>query len=207
MYIPNVFYKKDGFKDQTSDLFSRLLNLGCIFINGKITDTTATLFLAAAQHIVMDLKLTNITVYINSPGGEYYSGLAIVDIIRFGFENVIFKTKCVGIAASAASLILAAGHHRSIFVHSRVMIHQPLGGISGQATDIAIYSKQIDEAKKLVINLYAKFSNNKSSYKDFEKAIERDNYLTSKESLRMGLVDEIFGNSMDIRDSHNKDIM
>ncbi|BCL65732.1 ATP-dependent Clp protease proteolytic subunit [uncultured bacterium] len=191
IYIPNVFYKKDGFKDQTADLFSRMLNMGCIFINGPIDDNVAALFLAQSQHIVLDLKINNINLFINSPGGELYSGLAITDIIKFGFIDVKYTITCFGLAASAASIILAVGHERKASVNSKIMIHQPLGSIKGQASDIDIYAKNINKARDLIALIYAKHSKKSKEY--YKEAIDRDCYLSAHEALEIGLIDRVFG--------------
>ncbi|AOP70188.1 ATP-dependent Clp protease proteolytic subunit [bacterium AB1] len=189
IYIPNVAYR-DGGKKTVLDIYSRLLNMGIIFIDGPIAINSCSLFLASILHIRNDLMLDKVTVYINSPGGMVYSGLAIVNIMES--SDIKIETYSVGMSMSAASIILAAGTpglRRSLY-RSRIMIHQPIGGTQGQSTDICIYANEIDYLKKHIADLYAKFSNKKSSA-FFLEAMERDKYLSAQDAQDFGIIDEI----------------
>ena len=198
MFIPNVIYKREGGRELIIDIYSRLLNLGIIFIQGTITDETAQTFLASILHIRNDLMLKEITIYINSPGGSAYSGLAIVDIMRS--SDVSYSTYCIGIAASAASIILASGNagKRYILRRSKLMIHQPSGGVRGTSSDINIYAKEINELKNTIADIYAQAAAKRASAfvdkmkldaKFFLKEIDRDTYLSAEQSISYGLVD------------------
>lgn len=188
-FIPYVSYKKEGGREVTIDIFSRLLGMGIIFINGEITMETATIFLASVLHIRNDLLLKTVHVYINSPGGLLYSGLAIVDIMLS--SDIEFKTYCIGVAASAASLIFAAGCIRIAIKNSRIIIHQPLGATKGQASDIQIYAAHIGQLKQMTAEFYHIFSRKTATTKYFLGAIDRDKYLTPLEGKELGLVDYI----------------
>ena len=142
--------------------------------------------------------LKEITIYINSPGGSAYSGLAIVDIMRS--SDILYSTYCIGIAASAASIILASGSagKRYILRRSKLMIHQPSGGVRGTSSDINIYAKEINELKNTIADIYAQAAakrataahdKQKLDSKFFLREIDRDTYLSAEQAISYGLVD------------------
>lgn len=185
--IPNVVEKtNDG--ERVYDIYSRLLKDRIIFISGEITDELANavigqlLFLDSRSH-------DDINLYINSPGGSITAGMAIYDTINFIKSEV--STICVGMAASMASVLLASGAKgkRYILPNSEVMIHQPLGGVEGQATEIKIVADRIIYLRNK-INLILADKTGKD-IKQIEKDTERDYYLTANEALKYGLVDKI----------------
>lgn len=190
MIIPNIIYNKDG-KIQILDIFSRMLSSGVIFINSEINPQVAALFIAQIIHIQNDLNLESATIYINSPGGCLYSGLAIVDTMLS--SKLKISTYCTGIAASAASIIFAAGTKGCRFAtpHSRIMIHQPLGRTGGQATDIQIYAAQLKIMKEEIAALYNKLSYGIHSIEFFLSEIERDCYLKTDKAQEYGLLDHV----------------
>lgn len=185
--IPSIVEKtKNG--ERVYDVYSRLLKDRIIFIGGEIDDDMANLVIS--ELLYLDSKSNDdISIYINSPGGSITAGMAIYDTMNFIKSDV--STICVGMAASMASVLLASGSKgkRYILPNSEVMIHQPLGGVSGQATEIKIVADRILCLKnKLNKILQEKTGNN---IKTIEKDTERDHYLTSKEALEYGLVDKI----------------
>ena len=190
--IPMVVEKSiEG--ERSYDIYSRLLEERIILLTGAIDDTMASSIIA--QLLYLDSKdcTSDIFLYINSPGGSVSSGLAIYDTIQYLKCDV--STICVGMAASMAALLLACGREgkRYALPHSEVMIHQPLGETSGQATDILIAAKHIEESKKKLANLLSKHT-----HQPLEKVIEdteRDYYLSSLEAKDYGLIDEVMTKS------------
>ena len=185
--IPSVIEKtKSG--ERAYDIYSRLLKDRIIFVSGEIDDDVANsiigqlLFLDSNSH-------DDISLYINSPGGSITAGMAIYDTMNFVKSNV--STICVGMAASMASVLLASGEKgkRFILPNSEVMIHQPLGGVNGQATEIKIVADRIlflrDKLNKILSKKTGK------DIKKIEKDTERDYYLTANEALNYGIVDKI----------------
>lgn len=187
MFIPTIQETTNN-GEKISDIFSKLLENRIIFINGEINDTLSNLVISELLYLD-SISKNDIDVYINSPGGSVTSGLAIIDTMNFIKSDV--RTIVTGLAASMAALILASGTKgkRLSLKNSEVMIHQPLGNMSGQATDIEIHSKRMMRKKKLLNEMLAKITN--KQIKNIEKDTERDNFLSSKEALEYGLIDEI----------------
>ena len=187
MYIPTITESTIN-GDKIYDIYSKLLEQRIIFINGEINDTLSNLVISELLYLD-SLNTNDIDIYINSPGGSVTSGLAIIDTMNFIKSDI--RTTVVGIAASMASLILASGTKgkRYSLKNSEVMIHQPLGGASGQATDIEIQAKRIINKKKMLNKMLATLTNN--SLKRIEKDTERDKYLSSIEAKDYGLIDNI----------------
>ena len=185
--IPSIVEKtKNG--ERVYDVYSRLLKDRIIFIGGEIDDDMANLVIS--ELLYLDSKGSDdISIYINSPGGSITSGMAIYDTMNFIKSDV--STICVGMAASMASVLLASGSKgkRYILPNSEVMIHQPLGGVSGQATEIKIVADRIIYLKNKLNKILEEKTGN--DIKTIEKDTERDHYLTSKEALEYGLVDKI----------------
>lgn len=173
----------------TMDVFSRLMQDRIIFLGVPINDTVANIIQAQLLFLESNAPKEDIEIYINSPGGQVYAGLGIYDTIQFISSDVC--TICTGMAASMGAVLLCAGQSgkRSALKHSRVMIHQPLGGTQGQASDIQIVAKEIDKLKKELYEIIANHS--KKSYSQVSNDGDRDFWMTSKEALEYGMIDEI----------------
>lgn len=185
--IPSIT-EKTKYGERSYDIYSRLLKDRIVFLNGEINDDTANAIIG--QLLFLDSKShEDIFLYINSPGGSITSGMAIYDTINYIKSDV--STICIGMAASMASIILASGtkSKRYILPNSEVMIHQPLGGVSGQATEIKIVADRIIYLRNKLNQLLA--DKTKKDIKSIEKDTERDYYLTAQEALEYGLVDKI----------------
>lgn len=186
-FVPVVVEKELG-SEKSYDIFSRLLKDRIVFITGEIDDAMANNVIAELLYLD-SINNNDINLYINSPGGSVLAGMAIYDTINFLASDV--STTCLGIAASMASFLLAAGKKgkRFILPNADVMIHQPLGGAQGQATDIKIASDRIISLRKRLNKCLAK--NTGQSLKKIEKDTERDNYLDAREAVDYGIVDKI----------------
>ncbi len=185
--VPVVVDKElDG--ERSYDIFSRLLKERIIFISGEINDSLANSVIAELLYLD-SIGDGDISIYINSPGGSVSSGMAIYDTMNFIKSDVC--TICIGMAASMAAFLLSCGQKgkRFILPNADVMIHQPLGGAEGQASDIKIASDRIIDIRKRLNKILSK--NTGQSLKKIEKDTERDNYLNSSEALEYGLVDKI----------------
>ena len=160
-----------------------------IFLGDEIDDSTANLVVAQMLFLEMEDPDKDIMLYINSPGGSITAGMAIYDTMRYLKCEV--STVCVGMAASMAAFLLAAGAKgkRKALPHAEVMIHQPLGGARGQATDIQIHAEQILRVKKMMNELLSQ--NTGKPLKTIEKDVERDHFLTAEQALDYGIIDEI----------------
>ena len=175
--------------ERSYDIFSRLLKERIIFLTGPIQDGMASLIIAQLLFLEAENTEKDIYMYINSPGGAVHAGLAIYDTIQYIKPKV--ATICVGMAASAASLILMSGTKgmRYSLPHSKIMIHQPIGGVQGQASDIEIHARDIIETKKLLNRLYSKHTGQKISV--IEPNMERDNYMVPDVAKKFGLIDKV----------------
>ena len=175
--------------ERSYDIFSRLLKDRIIFLGDEIDDSTANLVVAQMLFLEMEDPDKDIMLYINSPGGSITAGMAIYDTMRYLKCEV--STVCVGMAASMAAFLLAAGAKgkRKALPHAEVMIHQPLGGAHGQATDIQIHAEQILRVKKMMNELLSQ--NTGKPLKTIEKDVERDHFLTAEQALDYGIIDEI----------------
>ena len=186
-FVPMIVERELG-SEKSYDIFSRLLKDRIVFITGEIDDTLANNVIAELLYLDA-INNNDINIYINSPGGSVSAGMAIYDTINFLSSDV--STTCLGIAASMAAFLLAAGKKgkRFILPNADVMIHQPLGGAQGQATEIKIASDRIVNLRKRLNKCLSK--NTGQSLKKIEKDTERDNYLDAKEAVLYGLVDKI----------------
>ena len=181
--------------DQTSrgersyDIYSRLLKERIIFLTGAIDDNVASVVCAQLLFLESQDPSKDIFMYINSPGGVVSSGLAMYDTMQYIKPDV--STVCIGQAASAGSLLLMAGAKgkRISLPHSKIMIHQPSGGFSGQATDIQIHAKEIQKTKATLNGLYAKHTG--TALETINEAMERDNFMNPTEAMKFGLIDRI----------------
>ena len=185
--IPTVIEKSNN-KEYAYDLYSRLLKDRIIFLSGEIDSSTANIIIS--QLLYLDsINNEDISLYINSPGGEITSGLAIYDTMNFIKSDV--KTICVGMAASMGAFILSSGAigKRYSLLNGEIMIHQPLGGAEGKASDIKIAAEHILKIKNKINKILSK--NTKKSLKQIIKDTECDHFLDAKEALDYGIIDEI----------------
>ena len=173
------------------DVFSRLMADRIIFLGTEIDDTVANVVIAQLLYLSSQDPEAPITMYLNTPGGSVYSGMAIYDTMQYISNDI--QTVCTGLAASMGSILLCGGTKgkRYALPHSRVMIHQPLGNTGhGQATDIEIYAKEILKIKDELADVIA--NNTGKNVKQVIKDMDRDNWMTAEEALKYGLIDEIF---------------
>ncbi len=173
------------------DIFSRLMMDRIIFLGDPIYEDVAHIIMG--QELVLESTNANrdIQIYINSPGGSVYAGLAIYDTMQYISSDV--ATICTGMAASMGAVLMCAGHagKRTALPHSRIMIHQPLGGAQGQASDIEITYKEISKLKKELYDIIAKHSG--QDYDKVEKDSDRDYWMTAEEAKAYGMIDEVLG--------------
>ena len=184
--------------ERAFDIYSRLLKERIIFLTGPIDDYISNLVIAQLLFLESENPEKDISIYINSPGGIISSGLAIYDTMQFVKPEV--ATLCVGQAASMGSLLLAGGAagKRYALPNSRVMIHQPLGGFQGQASDIEIHAKEILVMKQKVNEILAKHSG--KTLKKIEQDTDRDNFLNADEAKSYGIIDDILDSRDDTKD-------
>ena len=175
--------------ERSYDIFSRLLKDRIIFLSGEIDSVTANLTIAQMLFLEMENPDADIMLYINSPGGEITAGMAIYDTMRYLKCEV--STICVGMAASMAAVLRSSGAKgkRKALPNAEVMIHQPLGGAQGQATDIAIHAERILKMKQKLNQILAENTGKRLS--EIERDVERDHFLTADEAKKYGLIDEI----------------
>ena len=171
------------------DIYSRLLNERIIFLGSAVDDQVANLIVAQLLHLESSDPDKDISIYINSPGGEIYSGLAIYDTMQFVKPDV--QTICVGIAMSMGSLLLAGGAHGKRFAlpNSRILIHQPSGGFQGQASDIEIHAREALALRARVDEIYAKHTG--QSVEQVHTDMERDRFFKPDEAAEYGLIDKV----------------
>lgn len=189
-YIPNpIVIEQTARGERQYDIYSRLLLDRIVFLGTEVNDTVANLIIAQMLFLETDDPEAPINFYINSPGGSIYAGLGIYDIMQLVSPPV--HTYCVGLAASMGALLLLAGEkgHRYSLPHSRIMIHQPLGGARGQATDIQIQAKEILDLKKQLNQIMV--NHTERSYDEVNSATERDNYFSPQQAIEFGLIDSI----------------
>ena len=186
--VPMVI-EQTGRGERSFDIYSRLLKERIIFLTGEVNDVSASLVCAQLLFLESEDPKKDIFFYINSPGGIVTSGLSIYDTMQYIRPDV--NTLCMGQAASMGSLLLTAGAKGKRFSlpNSRIMIHQPSGGFSGQATDIEIHAREILNLKKRLNQIYEKHTG--TPLTEIEKAMERDNFMQATEAKEFGLIDEI----------------
>ncbi|MCI6734671.1 MAG: ATP-dependent Clp endopeptidase proteolytic subunit ClpP [Clostridiales bacterium] len=189
--IPMVVEQTDR-GERSYDIYSKLLEERIIFITGEINDAVANTVVAELLYLEAKDSTKDIDIYINSPGGSVTSGLAIYDTMNFIKCDV--STICIGMAASMAAFLLSSGKKgkRYALPSSEIMIHQPLGGAQGQASDIKIQAEHILALKKKLNSVLA--ANTGKPVEQIEKDTDRDNYLTAEDALGYGLIDKIFYN-------------
>ena len=175
--------------ERAYDIYSRLLKERIIFLVGPVEDYSANLIVAQLLFLESENPTKDISLYINSPGGSVTAGMSIYDTMQFVKPDI--STLCVGQAASMGAILLCGGAQKKRYAlpNSRVMIHQPLGGVQGQATDIDIQAKEILLVRKRLNQILAK--NTGQTLQKIESDTERDNFMTSPEAMKYGLIDEI----------------
>lgn len=186
--IPTVI-EKTGRGERAYDIYSRLLKDRIIMLQGEINDHVASIIVAQMLFLEAENPEKDIYLYINSPGGVVTSGFAIYDTMNYIKPDVV--TICMGQAASMGAFLLSSGAKNKRFAlpHARIMIHQPMGGAQGQATDIEIHAKEILRMKKELNKILAK--NTGQSIRKIEKDTERDFFMSAEEALKYGLIDKI----------------
>ncbi|MFZ2152340.1 MAG: ATP-dependent Clp endopeptidase proteolytic subunit ClpP [Minisyncoccia bacterium] len=188
-YLVPTVLEKTQYGERAYDIYSRLLKERIIFIGGPIDDTVANLVIAQLIFLENEDSKKDITMYVNSPGGSVTAGMAIIDTMHFVRPDV--STVCVGMAASMGAMILSQGAKGKRFTlpNAEVMIHQPMGGTEGQATDIAITAKHILQTRDSLYKMLAKSTG--KSLDQIAKDAERDYFMTAEEAKKYGIVDEI----------------
>lgn len=188
MLVPMVV-EQTARGERAFDIYSRLLKERIIFVVGPVNDHMASLVCAQLLFLESENPNKEISLYINSPGGVVTSGLAMYDTMQYVRPDI--STICVGLAASAGSLLLAAGTKGKRFSlpHSNIMIHQPSGGFQGQATDIEIHAKEILRTRDRLNNIYVRHTG--QELKTIADAMERDRFMTPEEAKNFGLIDEV----------------
>jgi len=188
MLIPMVV-EQTGRGERSYDIYSRLLKERIIFLGTGIDDNVANLIIAQLLFLQSEDPEKDISIYINSPGGVVTAGLAIYDTMQFLKCDI--TTYCVGQAASMGAVLLAAGAEGKRFAlpNARIMIHQPLGGAQGQATDINIQAQEIMRIKQILNGILASHSGR--SIEDLEKDTDRDNFMSAAQAAEYGLIDEV----------------
>ncbi len=197
MYNPTVI-ENSSKGERAFDIYSRLLRDRIIFLGTEIDDLVANSIVAQLLYLEAEDPEKEITMYINSPGGVITAGMAIYDTMQYIKPDV--QTVCIGQAASMGALLLTAGAKgkRYALENSRIMIHQPLGGARGQATDIEIQAKEILRMKEMTSKIIARHSGKK--YDEVIKDTERDNFMSSDEAVSYGLIDKVFTKIGDVNE-------
>ncbi len=187
-YIPMVI-EQSGRGERAYDIYSRLLRERLIFLVGPVNDATANLVVAQVLFLESENPDKDISLYINSPGGSVYAGMAIFDTMQFVKPDV--STLCTGLAASMGAFLLAAGKKGKRFTlpNSRIMIHQPSGGAQGQASDIQIQAREILDLRERLNRILA--HNTGQSMERIELDTERDNFMSAEDAVSYGLVDKV----------------
>jgi ATP-dependent Clp protease protease subunit len=181
--------QQDSRGERSFDIYSRLLRERVVFVGGEINDEISNLVVAQLLHLEAEDPEKDIQLYVNSPGGVVYSGLAIYDTMRFIKPDV--ATTCCGIAMSMGSLILAGGAAGKRFAlpNSRILVHQPSGGYQGQATDIQIHAEEAIGLRKRIEEIYAEHTG--KPIEEISDALERDRYFTPAQAAEYGLIDRV----------------
>jgi len=188
-YISPTIIEERQLNIATMDVFSRLMMDRIIFLGVPIDDTVANIIQAQLLFLESVDNRKDIQIYLNTPGGSVYAGLGIYDTMQYISPNV--ATICTGIAASMGAVLLCAGEKtkRTALTHSRILIHQPMGGAEGQASDIEITAREIMKLKKELYDIIALHSG--QTYKKIEKDADRDYWMTAEEAKEYGMIDEI----------------
>ena len=190
MLIPTVI-EQSSRGERAYDIYSRLLKDRIIMLNGPVEDHSANLIVSQMLFLESEDSTADIHLYINSPGGVITAGMSIYDTMQFINPDV--STIVIGQACSMGSFLAQAGapDKRFVLPHSRTMIHQPSGGARGQQSDIEIQYKEITYMKKMLTELYVKHNTARKNYEDFERDMDRDNFMTAQQAVDYGLADAI----------------
>ncbi len=185
-----IVIEQSGRGERSFDIFSRLLRDRVIFLSGPVTEVTASLIVAQLLFLESENPDKDISLYIDSPGGSVYAGMSIYDTMQFVKPDV--STICLGMAASMGAFLLASGApgKRYALPNSRIMIHQPSGGSQGTAADIQIQANEILYLRKKLNEILAKHTGR--TVEQIEKDTERDNFMSSEEALKYGIIDRVF---------------
>lgn len=188
--IPTVI-KSTAQGERGFDIYSRLLDDRIIMLDGEINDQTASLIISQLLYLNSVNKDKDISLYINSPGGSVSAGLGIIDTMNLIPNDIV--TIGTGMSASMGAMILLSGAKgkRCALPHSEVMIHQPLGGAQGQATDVLLTAKHLEKTRKILYTMIAEATG--KTYDEVADACERDNYLDADEAIAFGLIDKVIG--------------
>lgn len=194
LLIPTVI-EKSNYGERAYDIYSRLLRDRIVFLGSAINDQVANSVIAQLLFLENENSKKDIIMYVQSPGGHVTAGMAIYDTMQYIKPDVV--TVCIGMAASMGAILLTGGAKKKRFAlpNAEIMIHQPLGGIEGQATDIAIHAEHIIKMRERLNKIIAKHSG--QPLKKVEKDTDRDNFLTAEEALAYGLIDKIIENRPD----------
>jgi len=189
MALVPMVVEQTGHSERSYDIYSRLLNDRVVFLCDEVNDTTASLVVAQLLYLEAQDPEKDIHLYINSPGGSVSAGMAIYDTMNYIKCDV--STICIGMAASMGAFLLSSGAKGKRFAlpHSEIMIHQPLGGMQGQASDIKIHSDHILRTRDTLNRILS--ANTGKSITEIEKDTDRDNYLTAQAALEYGLIDKV----------------
>jgi ATP-dependent Clp protease protease subunit len=189
-FVPYVIEKTSA-GERSYDIYSRLLKERIVFLNGEVNDAVSNSICAQLLFLEAEDSEADINFYINSPGGQVTSGMAMYDTMQYINPDV--STIVMGQAASMGSLLAQAGApgKRYVLPKSRTMIHQPSGGARGMASDIAIQYEEINRMKKDLTEIYVQHNSKGKTYAEFEAGMDRDNFLTAQEAVDWGLADEI----------------
>ena len=199
-YTVPLVVENTGHMERSYDIYSRLLKDRIILLGTEIDDTVASLICAQLLFLESQDPEKEIYIYINSPGGSVTAGLAIYDTMKYITAPV--STLCMGMAASMGAFLLAAGTRgmRYALPHSTIMIHQPLGGYSGQATDVDIHAREMQRIKKMMNEILAE--NTGRDFDTVSKAMERDNFLTPEAALEFGIIDKVLTSRSEVGKSN-----
>lgn len=189
MALVPMVVEQEGRGERSYDIYSRLLNDRIIFLADEVNDVTASLVVAQLLYLEAKDPEKDISLYINSPGGSVTAGMAIFDTMQFIKCDV--STICIGMAASMGAFLLAAGAKgkRLALPNSEIMIHQPLGGMQGQASDIKIHADHIMRTRETINRILA--SETGRSLEEIERDTDRDNFMSAKEAMEYGLIDKV----------------
>lgn len=198
MHLVPTVIEQTNRGERAFDIFSRLLKERIVFVTGPIESTMASLVVAQLLFLEADNPKKEISMYINSPGGEVNAGLAMYDTMQFIRPPV--ATLCNGIAASMGSLLLAAGESgmRYSLPNADIMVHQPLGGFRGQASDVQLHAEHMLKTKRRLNEIYVKHTG--QDYDTIETSLDRDNFLSPTEAKDFGLIDEVIEKRKEISD-------
>ena len=189
MQLVPMVVERSSRGERSFDIYSRLLGERIVFLNGEVNDAMSALICAQLLYLEAENPKKPIHLYINSPGGVVTSGLAMYDTMRYLRPPV--HTLCMGTARSMGSFLLMAGEagERAALPNASILIHQPSGGLQGQASDMLIHAEEIGRTKQRMTRLYAQHCHR--SYEEFEQAMDRDRFMTAEEALEWGLIDRI----------------